>query len=539
MTSNLEVLLGPPGTGKTTALLQRLESELAGGTNPEDVAFVSFTRAAREEVLARVGRRFGIDGKDLPWLRTIHGTAYRLLNLAPDRVLDGRHWSEFGGAHGYRFTAVGWTNMEDPLGSAPRQTADDLLRATYEWGRNRGLDVETTLARAPARVGADSFRRFVGRYVSFKRDKRVVDFNDMLEEALHRGLRPDVKVAFVDEAQDLSPLQVRAVQAWFGHCRQTYVAGDDDQAIYGFQGADPGWLLALSRAHPTTVLAQSYRVPAMVHALAMQLVARNQNRIRKIYMPRQVVGSVDYLPLEAALSQVDGASTTFVLVRNRCYLESVAEQLLAAGVAYVVEGGGAANPLGPQLLAAVRSARAVAYGWNVQADDLKAMLEFIPSNGSSLLPRGTKARAAQLEGELAPSVIKNLLQGGTLLSVATAEGPLGMLKRLDGATKRYLEAIQARHGSLVEPKVRLTTIHGSKGREADTVVLLPEMTRATYMEHLDQRHGGAEAENRVAYVGATRAKERLVIAGATRPLAYRYPHVTGAWSQALGATGST
>jgi DNA helicase-2/ATP-dependent DNA helicase PcrA len=71
--------------------------------------------------------------------------------------------------------------------------------------------------------------------------------------------------------------------------------------------------------------------------------------------------------------------------------------------------------------------------------------------------------------------------------------------------------------------IRLTTIHGAKGREADTVVVVPDMSRASYREYTDRSGRGFEAENRVAYVAVTRAKRRLLFVNPRTRRYYNYP----------------
>ena len=65
------------------------------------------------------------------------------------------------------------------------------------------------------------------------------------------------------------------------------------------------------------------------------------------------------------------------------------------------------------------------------------------------------------------------------------------------------------------PRIRLSTIHGSKGGEADHVILSTEIAQRTWRE-MDAQ---PEDEARVWYVGVTRARERLTIVGATTPRA--------------------
>jgi superfamily I DNA/RNA helicase len=68
----------------------------------------------------------------------------------------------------------------------------------------------------------------------------------------------------------------------------------------------------------------------------------------------------------------------------------------------------------------------------------------------------------------------------------------------------------------------LTSVHGAKGREADLVVLLPDLTRST-ARGLQRTAAGREAENRVFYVAATRAREDLVIVAPRGRRHYVFP----------------
>ena len=520
------MILGPPGCGKTTELLDRLEAELKRGTLPARMAFVSFTQAARLEALDRVDTRFGLSRGDLPWFRTIHSAAFRLLGLTPRQVMTRGAWEEFATDSGYRLSEFDDTGEDDlaAVAEPPRRSKDDLLRYVYQWGQNRRLDVERALGRCPVIVSALAFRLFARRLGEFKTRQCLVDFSDMLERVLGAGLRPEVDVAFVDEAQDLSPLQIAVVEMWFAPCSRVYVGGDEDQAIYSFQGAEPDWLVAIAEQNPPVVLSHSYRVPSKVHAVADRIIRRNRNRVVKVYEPTTDAGTVESLPLREALKLLDGEQDSLVLVRNRMFLKQVATSLFERRVPYVVEGRGGVSPMSSTPgVQAVEAAHRIWRREVIEAQQLVAFLAQIPSRGVGLLPHGTKARAKQLQGTLTIDDLRRVLGLGALLEAMRRHGPTSVLLRMRPAHREYFQVLIDRYGGVPVPRIRLTSIHAAKGREADLVIVIPDMSRAAYLEYMNAKRGGNEAENRVAYVAVTRTRCRLVIVQPQTRRFYDYP----------------
>jgi DNA helicase-2/ATP-dependent DNA helicase PcrA len=341
------VEIGPPGTGKTTKLIRHLCDELERGTPPERIAFVTFTRAACQEALDRVESDIGLRRDSMPWIRTIHSTAYKLLGVKRGQIMAGAQWREFAKKYGYNLTDFHFAE-DGTLVEPPRRTEDDEYRYLSQWARNRRVPLSVAIARSRRPVSARQAELLDERARAYKTANSLLDFTDLLELSIGEIRRPDVDVAFIDEAQDLSPLQIAIVEQWFAPCRRVYVAGDDDQAIYGFQGAEPDWLLSLCEEHGCEVLEQSHRVPRTVHEIAERIIGRNRHRVPKAYRPRAEEGSVERLTLADILRTLESDTDTLVLARNRMFLTAPARALFDRRVPFFVEGAGGVNPYGKQ-----------------------------------------------------------------------------------------------------------------------------------------------------------------------------------------------
>jgi superfamily I DNA/RNA helicase len=186
---------GPPGTGKTTTLLNQVDSLLAGGMSPTSIGYFAFTRKAAHEARDRAVSRFNLDPeKDFLYFRTLHSLAFLLLGMNNSEVLSESNLREFGKVVGV------------DLSSAQENVEDDgfsILRSNHPI--MRCMDIARNTLKGPAYA-----------------------YN------------------FLNERSD-----------------RMYVAGDDDQGIYKWAGADIDHFIGLSGG--SEVLEQSYRIPRSVH----------------------------------------------------------------------------------------------------------------------------------------------------------------------------------------------------------------------------------------------------------------------------------
>jgi superfamily I DNA/RNA helicase len=512
-----DLILGPPGTGKTTRLLREIENLRSAGYDLGDIGFVSFTKRAVREAIERGAAVFGVSADDVPWFRTLHSSFTRAMGLRGSAWLEEDDYDEFCQRYGYRLTKEG---VDDDTDAAKN---DDKLKAADDYARLRLCSLDA----AARRTGADMrhLPSFVERHRAFRRQSGKMDFTDILEEAVRRGTRLPVRVLIVDEAQDLCPLQIEALGPTIAAAEVVIVAGDDDQAIFAYQGAAPEWIIGLTRdaAWRTEVLSQSWRVPARVHALAQRIIERCPDRVPKVYRPRDAEGLVmrDVTAITSVLIESEGSAA--FLARTQLGTRSPARTLFnAREVPYRIERGAGPNPLGrPTSVRAVQTAWALAKGEPIARTDLMAMLEFVPSRHDlKLLDHGAKAALERLQASSVMPDDIDALGLGRLRQHAQRQGPCQILLKMQDHYRDWFAAMWARHGKIPEPRIVLSTIHGAKGAEWDTVIVSPDHPQVveTALHHPDTR----DAEHRVAYVAATRARQRLLIARREGPHGYRY-----------------
>lgn len=543
--TDVRLIVGPPGTGKTRALTA--EAETAGQEyGGRDVVIASLTRTAAKEIAARV---------DIPdnQTGTLHAHAYHALDR-PDlaETPEGlRAWNQdhpdlrLTGGRG----ALDDLDTPSAIDQGDRTHADDLHQAV----------MNHRARMTPREQWTDAEREYADAWNDWKAQTDRLDFTDLIERALQQVPQHPAhpRTLLGDEAQDFSTLELALFRQWARHADQAVVAADPLQVIYSWRGADPHAFDRIDQAH-TRVLRQSYRLSHAVHAAAVGWAETNGLQVPD-YQPRDsegVVGPVPYTvghldpmldELQAALA--DG-QTVMLLTTCGYMLNPALRTLKQAGIPFhnpLRPARGAWNPLrGASRLAAFLRPREDVWGEKARAwtwDDLRLWTE--PLSARDALTRGSKSlieekcREDQLgatrAGEEVPLDTLADIFGGTVRSGHPAyrldvDWWADSLRASQRDKMAYpLEVLRAQGPRALREKPRLTvgTVHSVKGGEADHVILAPDLSKAAMWEGW---HRGGEARDhivRTLYVGLSRARETVTVLAPGGPEHVPVDHLTG------------
>lgn len=510
-TSSVKVIFGPPGTGKTTTLLNTLETELHAGVPPARIAFCSFTRKAANEARQRAAQKFNLSLKDFLYFRTIHSLAYKRLALRPGDVMQKSDWDELGERVACRFS--GEYDLQEGMESLMRSQEGDCVLALISLARARrqhwsqGYDAR---AFRGAGMTPERYAAIARTIEDYKAKRSLVDFTDMLERALERTLPLDIDVAIIDEAQDLSELQWDVCDHLFRNAQRVYVAGDDDQAIYRWAGADVRRFQGL-RASEVQVLDKSYRLPAAIWREACGILSAIRERVAKTWGPRDDAGAVHVVPAPQYTPLRNGEEW-LVLGRTRFVVKQLSNTLFYKGIPCTVFGR---NTIVDKHVEGMRVWAQLQSGESITADDVRALYECMTDvpdgfDYNSLPPRElfTHARLCRDFGLRVPLRAEWFVAlGGIAYSQC----------------QYYERIIENGFSVAARPRIHLNTIHSVKGGECDNVLLLTDVTPQQNECLHKPETTECDDEHRVFYVAATRARRNLYLSRSASTNEYPMP----------------
>lgn len=490
--THVNKIFGPPGSGKTTYLLNLVEKELEAGTSPQGIGYFAFTRKAAAEAKERAMAKFPhLNEKiDFPWFRTLHSLAFRALGVSASDMMLAENYREFSQQTGIE---IQLEMGEEDFMVKP----DNPILSEINIARIRGEDLKTYYNRSKLDIEWYHFEYVERAYRHYKQARNLLDFTDLLELIVEQPDKlPKLDVLIVDEAQDLSRLQWRLVSCLVDTAKRVYVAGDDDQAIFTWAGADVESFLGFDGS--VTVLQQSWRVPARVHALADEIVHRIRNRQEKVWQPRDFEGEVHtYRRFE----DVDVSHGEWLVMAPANYMLNELHGWLKSQGLLFERHGQRSIPQG--IIDAVVGWEELRKGHTVTTEMVLNIYRYL---GSSAVARGHKklSGAGPDEWHSFDSLVESHGLNPDCRDLIWHKA----LEKIGDDKREYVIAL-LRRGQKIRGNVpiKLSTIHGAKGGEADNVLLFTDLSTKFSKDY----HTNADAIHRLFYVGITRAKKNLHI----------------------------
>ncbi len=200
-----------PGTGKTKTLVARIRYLVEQGAEPAGITAVTFTNQAAGEMRQRLEAALGPEPVRAMTIGTFHAICLKQLTEQRGRI---------------------WLLDEGEALMLAEETAQGLD------GKLSGRALLQGVSRYKSGLEPEIPLEAIEAYQRRLADYGVLDFDDLLLEALSASAIPRVTHLLVDEFQDMNRAQYRLMRAWSGAAQSVFIIGDPDQAIYGFRGAD-------------------------------------------------------------------------------------------------------------------------------------------------------------------------------------------------------------------------------------------------------------------------------------------------------------
>ena len=456
-------IYGPPGKGKTFRLIRRVNAYVRTGTPYHKIGYFAFTKKAAKEARERIG----VDEKQVPYFQTLHAFCFHLLNLNESDIMQPHHYEALGKKLNIRVNFNDKYNEEQThfltcnnpyFQMIQRSINKDIpLREEFNLNEHDRKDIDSW----------DTLKHIHINLQEYKTKMHLLDFNDLVKKVVNSKKFPKLKAIFIDEAQDLSPLQWQLYDKLKENCDDIYLAGDDDQAIFAWAGADVNRFI--KEPANERVLRYSRRVSRAVQEQSQIAVSKIAGiRKHKEYLPRAQEGFASHIN---NLGQIDLTKGKWlILTRTKSNLLDIMKELKSKNIYYQSNKGKSFN-------VGIYNGAMAYTKWiregKLEEKEINDVREYIPSGNWNPEKNWYDIFVADQKEIL---YIRNIISGGEILSE--------------------------------NARVWVSTIHAAKGGEEDNVILSLHQgskVQKSIRLSVDKQ----DEEHRVWYVGITRARNNL------------------------------
>ena len=491
-------IMGPPGTGKTHRLVNHyLAKEINDlHTDPQRIAYVTFSKATALDGAKKINEVF--PGVELLYISTLHGMGTKELGInTKEKLLKGKKWKQFKNVYPI-YSTVNFDTFVNENGTEIHQ---DKNLQVINYARAKRISLEEACIQLKYHEGSVDIyyvKQLEQDIEYYKKKNNMVEFSDMIKLFVDKEKHLALDAIFLDEAQDLNPLQWRMVFHIESQCKRSYIAGDDDQTIYNFQGADSKIFINLPGERDDQE--KSYRVPKVVHRQALKILPHISKRVSKKWYAKDEEG--EFIP-NSHLSNLDFTKGEWmILATTNKLLKEFSEHFYRTGLRIF----GKNNSILPNsVLEAYRFWIKLNNGELIATEDAKKIWEYLHYNKGHVKYGSSSGKTLIGDEMVSLDILKK--DHGLLI-----EGDWQQLS-FEENTKNYIKSILKSGDDLsTDSRIELSTIHGAKGRERENIVLCMDYGTETQSEWLSREaYKDPDSTHRLFFVGVTRAMQRLYI----------------------------
>lgn len=326
------LVLAVPGSGKTTVLLARINNLINKGVNPDSILAMTFSKSQAIDMEIRYQEKYGTNGVKFS---TIHSFAYGVLNSFSNNsnkfqlIETSNQYNKYNVVQQIFFKVRNKKITDEQL--------ENFFRVS-SFLKNTLMDYDDYKKMYSGVF--KNFEEIYHLYENFKRKRNLIDFDDMLIEALNilqtnnsalKYLQSKFEYIQIDEGQDTSFIQLKIISLIALPNNNLFIVADDDQSIYGFRGASSRQLLDFPQNYPGAsiyYMEDNFRSTKNITLLSNKLIKNNKQRYSKLIKSNKEDGNIininstkntnrqtEYV-IEQALKNIENKESVAILYRN-------------------------------------------------------------------------------------------------------------------------------------------------------------------------------------------------------------------------------
>ena len=574
---NSTKIFGPPGTGKTTELLKILKEKLDYGYSKDQICLIGYARATATTLQIRCRKEFGFEEDDLGSIRTLHSLCKRalpkelqLITNSDEKYLNRiLNWPKSEWLSKENFEKLK-RQEDDPEEDNDEKKEEERERRKFLTNKldligkglntcrygNSWLSIKHYFQELQENyqynnIHLDDLEFTYNTYKDYKKAYGIIDFTDMLAMTLAPDIiLPNYEILFVDECQDLNPLMWRVLDKMFelkGN-KQIYLAGDDDQSIYGFNCADPDTFL-FRKCNKKISLKKSYRLPKRIKDFSQLIIKEISSKFReeKEFSPKTKIVNgedtgeivqgeiIDVFDLDEI--QKDFSKEDWIMcARTGAWTFNFKKELVKKNILWKSKGSVGIKrdfnySIKDRVVNTLNTWSNLKQGYKVNGREICDLIQLISAKFLNIIKKEhikekSNLFLSDLSYDRNDLLIKNVFKKGFSFdkdwfnfiffkqkhvseSSKYRKGTLTRLFEDDEDVQKYIIEVWKKDSTLRKTNITVGTIHSVKGKEATNVVVCDVWSSLCMNNYRNATPFFRREEIRCAYVAVTRSGRTL------------------------------